>query len=122
MEGFIEDIVVFLLYFIEIGPGFLKNEQLVFISGGKDDFFLVPGVDSNSSALWQSPHLFEGFECVLLNFEQFYGTAPTDADQVTVMGANTQLIGILEAETALSESLVFECIDKEQFAVRFSQH
>ena len=122
MEGFIEDIVVFLLYFIEIGPGFLKNEQLVFISGCKDDFFLVPGMDGNSSALWQSPHLFEGFESVLLNFEQFYGTAPTDADQVTVMGANTQLIGILEAETALSESLVFECIDKEQFAVRFSQH
>lgn len=122
MEGLIEDIVVFLLYFVEIGSGFLEDQQLIFISGRKDDFFLVPGMDCNSSALWQSPYLFEGLESVLLNFEQFNGTSPTDADEVTVMGANTQLVGILEAETALGEGLVFECIDKEQFAVRLSQH
>ena len=44
--------MIFLLNLEEIGSGFLKDKQLIFISGRKNDFFLIPGVDSNSSPLW----------------------------------------------------------------------
>lgn len=69
---FVENIMVLLPDFINIGLDLFDDQNFTFVSGTKDLFLRVPWVFSDLAIFWELSDVFQRFEGILLNFEQFY--------------------------------------------------
>ena len=118
--GLIECIFILLLDFIESWLNLLDHQNFAFFSDYQNHLISIPCMVQVFKAFLQFLYFFQGFEGILLNFEDLQKAASTCTYQMRIARIDGYFFNFFDRKAAFSKGFIFRNINIDEFMVWFS--